>query len=79
MVLNAKNKKKALKEMHKTINLFREDHYMNTEYTLDERYWTKSYFKQEYEDKKQEYRDLSSENIEKRLKRSGCKDIEEYI
>lgn len=79
IVLNAKNKKEAFKEMHETIDLFREDYYLDVEYTLDEKYWTKSYFEEEYEERKQEYRDLSPENIEKRLKRSGCKDIEEYI
>lgn len=64
--------------MHEVINLFREDMHLDTEYTCHELF-NKKAIEKEYEDYKQEYRDLSEENKTNRIESSGCDDIEEYI
>ena len=77
IVLNAKSKKEAHKEMYETIDLFRENMHMDTEYesvSID-----KEYIKEQYENFKQKYRDLDKDDIKSRLEYSGAKDIEEYI
>ncbi len=77
IVLNAKTKKEAHREMYETIDLFREDMHMDTEY--ESIYFTKEYIEEQYENFKQKYRDLDKDDIESRLEYSGAKDIEEYI
>lgn len=79
IVLNSKNKRDAIKEMYKIIDLFKEDKHLDTEC---ESWITKSIIEKEYEDFKQEYRNLP--NIQDRLDDWGehpdkFKDIEEYI
>lgn len=81
IVLNAKNKKDAQRELHDTIDLFREDCHLDTEC---ESWFTKEMLRSEYEAFKQRYRDLPEDNIQSRLNDWGeCpgrfKDIEEYI
>lgn len=78
IILNSRNKRDALKEMHKTINLFREDHHLDTEFVCN-KLFNKKAIEEEYEEFKQKYRDLSEENIERRLIQSGLTNIEEYI
>lgn len=76
IILNAKSKKDAYKEIHETVDLYREDEHMNTEY---ESYITKSMLEEEYEDFKQQYRDKKADIIKKRLDHYGFNDIEDYI
>lgn len=78
IILNSKNKKEALKEMHEVINLFREDMHLDTEYICHELF-NKKAIEKEYEEYKQQYRDLSEDNKAKRIESEGCNDIEEYI
>lgn len=77
IVLNAKTKKEAHKEMYETIDLFRENMHMDTEY--ESTCLTKEYIEEQYENFKQKYRDLDKDDIKSRLEHSGAKDIEEYI
>lgn len=77
IVLNAKNRKDALLELKETLDKFNEDCCKDTEFVA--KYVTKSDLEKEYEDYKQQYRDLSEESKRKRIEREGLKDIEEYI
>lgn len=81
IILNAKNKKDLQSELHDTIDLFREDCHLYTEF---ESWFTKDMVQSEYEGIKQRYRDLPQDSIQSRLDDWGeCpgrfKDIEEYI
>lgn len=77
IILNSKSKKYARKEVYETLDLYREDKYLNEEYEL--KYHSKDVIEKEYEEFKQKYRLMSPSTIERALKRTGCKDIEEYI
>lgn len=76
IILDSKSRKNIYKELFKTIDLYREDRNCNTEYELHP---TKEMIEKEYEDFKQKYRNTESSIMEKRLKKFGFKDVEEYI
>lgn len=77
IILNSKSRKHIYKEMHRVVDLYREDKHMTEEYEL--KYHPKDVLEKEYEEFKDKYRHMSPSTIENGLKRTGCKDIEEFI
>lgn len=76
IVLNSKSRKDVYKELGETLSIYKENENCNTEC---ESWLTKDILEKEYEDFKQQFRNLNPKSIQNRLESTGCKDIEEYI